>query len=347
MERADCVAVEKAFGEKALGVLRARGLLAKGLKVGRSNDVLLIPVVAKEEALEALKAEGIKAELCVSDFVVRRLATKEEILREIAEVEGLPRLSYHLIGNIVVLNLRSESEVEQARITASLLARHLKGVKAFFGKVGTHEEHRVPRLYHLFGDTSTFTIAREYGLSIAVDVAKAFYNPRLAEEHARVAEEMRDGMSVLDMFTGTGGFCLSVARRIEGEVFCNDLNPYAVALLAVSVALNRRSLRSPVTLLNVDARYLPELLGGEKLDAIIMNLPTRSLDFLDVAMTLLKKGGTVYLYHLGGPTEECERSFLEEELSRRAISLVLEEVREVLEHSPSKSVFRARLRRKA
>lgn len=333
-----CVSVSKLDGQRAINILKKEGNINTSLKIKQAQDMLLIPVFDPTGSLRLLLENGVNARECVDEFVYSPRTTRREILNELREKGGLTRLSYHLIGDIIVINLKGEEEVQEAKLTASVLMSRLRGVRSVYGKLGTFDELRLPRLIHLAGEEATFTIAKEYGIRLAVDISKAFYNPRLSDEHRRVALEMKNGSSVLDMFSGVGGFCLHIATSITGEVHCNDINPVAVSLLSLSVIMNSKRLLSPVYAWNVDARKLPERLNA-KFDVIIMNHPTGSLEFLDAADRLLRPGGTIYLYVLGGKARETTEEAIEGRLSELGLEYETRYQREVLEYSPSKSVL--------
>jgi tRNA (guanine37-N1)-methyltransferase len=332
-----CVAVTRENGQKAIELLKSKDLINRELKVKRAGNEVLIPVINVKESLKVLASSNINARECMDEFTLIAKLTRRELLEKIEEMNGLKRLSYHLIGDILVINLKGPEEAEKARVTASVLMNHFKNIKSVYGKIGTFDEFRIPKLIHLGGEKDTFTIAKEYDLSFAVDIAKVFYNPRLADEHKRVSMEINNGSLVLDMFSGVGGFCIHVATSIKGEVHCNDINPHAVSLLNISIIMNTKKLLSPVYTWNLDARGLPSRLK-RKFDVIIMNHPTGSLDFIDVADSLLKPGGKIYLYILGSKSEDIVKEDVTDKLMEKNLSYSVEYKREVLEHSPSKSV---------
>lgn len=332
-----CVAVSKNHGQRAIELLKSSSLINKELKVKRSENEILIPVLNVEDSIMILNSNGIDARECEEEFPVVVKLTRKELLEKIEEMNGLGRLSYHLIGDILVINLKGPEEEEKARVTASFLMNQLKNIKSVYGKIGTFDEFRLPRLIHLGGEKKTFTIAKEYNLYFAVDIARAFYNPRLADEHRRVALEIKNGSLVLDMFSGVGGFCIHIATSIKGEVHCNDINPYAVSLMNISVIMNSKKLLSPVYTWNLDARELPNRLN-RKFDVVIMNHPTGSLDFLETADSLVKPGGRIYLYVLGPKSDSIMKEEVINKLKEKNLGYTVEYRREVLEYSPSKSV---------
>ena len=81
---------------------------------------------------------------------------------------------------------------------------------------------------------------REFGCQYHVDIAKAYFSPRLSHEHERVASLVQDGEVVVDLFAGVGPFSVLIGKRNPmAKVYAVDLNPDAVELLKVNVRVNR------------------------------------------------------------------------------------------------------------
>lgn len=327
MPRAPCVSVEPESAEKARRILRSAGYLARGLKAARSGGRVLFPVTDPEAAIQLLSSEGVRAEPCYWDFeqAPRGPASPREY--------GLP--GYWLVGDIAVFNPREGVDPERLSKYAEELVR--SGVaRAVWLKAGTHGSYRLPRLIHLAGERRTETMAREYGLRFLVDVARAYFNPRLSFEHRRVAEQVRDGESVLDMFTGVGGFAVHIAHLRKSRVVAVDINPYAAYLAARNAEINR--LAGEVAVVRANARVLPEILEPV-FDRVIMNHPTASLSFAREACNLARPGQVVaiHVYLLAGEPGEAE------EAARGAFKpfcrILGSRVRRVIDHSPRKFIY--------
>jgi tRNA (guanine37-N1)-methyltransferase len=92
------------------------------------------------------------------------------------------------------------------------------------------------------------------------------------------------------MFTGVGPFAITLAKRAL-VVVAADINPAAIHLLIDNLRTNRVQNVLPVL---ADAERLGAL--PWQFDRVIMNLPHSAADFLDVAYTLCRNGGTIHLY---------------------------------------------------
>ena len=90
------------------------------------------------------------------------------------------------------------------------------------------------------GVKNTVTVYTEYGCVYHVDVAKAYFSPRLSTEHNRVASNVKKGETVVDLFAGVGPFAIPIAKKIKNvQVYAIDVNPDAIALLKRNIAVNR------------------------------------------------------------------------------------------------------------
>jgi tRNA (guanine37-N1)-methyltransferase len=149
-------------------------------------------------------------------------------------------------------------------------------------------EFRLREFVHLAGEERTFTVHRENGCAFEVDLAKAYFSPRLSGERSRVVSLVREGERVLDMFSGVGPFAIQVAKHRKVPVTAVELNPDAYRFLVRNVALNRVDrLVEPI---NEDARKVASS-RPKAYDRVIMNHPSASLDFLREALIAAREGG--------------------------------------------------------
>ncbi|MCE4613022.1 MAG: class I SAM-dependent methyltransferase family protein [Desulfurococcales archaeon] len=320
-----CVRVPKSLGEPARRILYRRGELVATLKPRVVGDYVAYPVASAERASSILLSEGIEAEPCRDLF--------EEYRR--ARAGPAPR-GYLVVGDIVLFSGRRE-ELEDLREAARVVMESQPRVKAAFAKVRVEGDYRRPSLVHLAGEKRTWTLHKEHGLRFYVDIAKAYFNPRLAYEHRRVASMASDGERVLDMFSGVGGFSLHIASLARARVLAVDLNPYAAAYAAINVALNRRRLRGEVLVLRADASRLPSILRGG-FTRIIMNHPTASVKYLGHACRLAADGAMAHVYVFSLSWLEARDTVLEA-LEASSCGAEILGVREVLEYSQDTSLY--------
>ncbi len=268
-----CIRVPKKDGEKVRQKLIELGSIDKNLKIKSENRDILIPVLMPVEGYGIEKA----------DF--------EELKKEAspAEILGFSP-AYEQIGDIVIID-RYEPE---AKRVADVLLHQNKIRTVLQAETSISGEYRTRGLSILAGERKTETIYMENGCRYRIDLAKVYFTPRLATERLRVANQVHDGDLVVDMFAGVGPFSILIAKRFpRAHVIAIDKNPDAIHYLKENVKLNKVK---NVEIREGDARE--EIRGLSGADHIVMNLPHSGLEFLDVAMGILKKGGTIHFYSI-------------------------------------------------
>ncbi len=227
-------------------------------------------------------------------------AFKDKLTEE--EVENLPR-AYDLIGDIAVLEIPDELMAYRLEIGEEFLRLH-PNFNTVLGKTSPISGTLRIRDYELLaGVDKTDTIHIEYGCRIAVDLSKAYFSPRLLEEHHRVAQQVKDGEQVIDMFSGVGPFALHIAKRTRANITAVDINPEATELLRKSINLNK--LIGTIVPLTSDIRDYVSEIKPQSIDRVIMNHPSGAFDFIHEACQLLRKNGTMHYYDfIGGENPE-------------------------------------------
>jgi tRNA (guanine37-N1)-methyltransferase len=129
-----------------------------------------------------------------------------------------------------------------------------------------------------------------------LDVAKAYFSPRLSYEHNRVASLVKQGETVIDLFAGVGPFAIQIAKTHEDvKVYAIDVNPDAVEFLKRNIRLNR--VEGKVHPILADAKKVVEERFAGVADRVIMNLPEKAIEFVEAACKALKPdGGIVHFY---------------------------------------------------
>ncbi len=266
-----CIRVQKKFGEEVRQKLIELGVIDKNLKIKSENEDLLIPVVRPMEGYGIEKAgfEALKKE------------------KPPAEILGFSP-AHEQIGDIVIID-RYEPE---AKRVADVLLRQNKVRTVLQAETSISGEYRIRGLSILAGERKTEPIYTENGCRYLIDLAKAYFTPRLATERLRVANQVHDGDLVVDMFAGVGPFSILIAKRFpHARVIAIDKNPDAIRYLEENVKLNKVK---NIEIREGDAKE--EIKGLSDADHIIMNLPHSGLEFLDAALGILKKGGVIHFY---------------------------------------------------
>ena len=215
------------------------------------------------------------------------------------EIELVPR-AYDLIGDIAVLEIPDELSSHRDTIGRVFHEVH-KNFSTILAKKGAISGTTRIREYQcLAGEDKTDTIHIEYGCRLAVDLSKAYFSPRLLEEHNRIAQLVKDNEFVVDMFCGVGPFPIHIARQRNAHIVAIDINPEAIGLLHESMRLNK--LVGTIEPIAGDAKDYSK---NEVADRVIMNHPSGAFDFVSDACRILKSQGVLHYYDfVGGDNPE-------------------------------------------
>jgi tRNA (guanine37-N1)-methyltransferase len=293
------IVVARAKGEEVRRLLMSIGALDYGLRIKVRGNELAIPLSGPlpKEVEERLK-KAYKAVVREEEF--EEVPKRPKTILEWLSDKLPPRLlavvprSWDLIGDIAIVEIPDELSGHERLIAEAILAVH-KNVKSVYMKVGpVSGDFRVRELRLIGGEDKSMTIHREHGALFYVDVKNVYFSPRLATERRRVADQVKDGEVVLDMFSGVGPFAIQIALRRDALVHAVELNPIAYECLKKNIELNK--LRGRVIPHLGDAKEVVERSLLRKFDRVIMNLPEKSLDFIDVALKALRGSGILHVY---------------------------------------------------
>ena len=297
-----CIKVPKTSGEKTLTLLKKFGLADKSLVIQREEEVLFIPLLREPKGLEltVLKTQVPAFTLLTAVFSQKELPpeTLTQALEDKLPKGLLPSVpqAFDIIGNIVVIDIPSQLKPYQNMIAEAILQTQ-KNVTTILAKASDISGvFRVRDYDYIAGGHKTQTVHREFGCQFHVDIAKAYFSPRLSHEHERVAVQVQDAEVVADLFAGVGPFSVLIGKRNpKVTVYAVDLNPDAVELLKVNVRVNK--VEDRVFPLLGDAREITRTRLKEKADRVIMNLPETAIDFVDAACNAIKPGGGIVHFY--------------------------------------------------
>jgi len=305
---------------RGVGESVRRRLLADGVfdirgRVEKDGEFLLFPITEPVyiEGAEVIERDGKRRTLrprSLSDTLGGTLT--EDELRE------LPT-SYNVVGDIAILELGEALMPRRREIGEALLAT-FPAIKVAAVKVEQVQgEYRVPKVQVVAGEARSETMHREHGCVYRLDVAKAYFTPRLGSERMRVVSQIRDTERVLVMFAGVGPYAILAAKKTNAEVTAVELNPDAVRYMRWNVLKNRVN----VNVIEGDVRAVVPTLGH--FDRIIMPLPKLADTFLDVAAAALKPHGIIHYYSFAHNTLEATGYLAETvgALGKRAIILAV------------------------
>ena len=263
------VKIEKKCGQETINKLKSLKLLDNNYKISSDDTYIYIPVTGKPDGYNTVEREALKSSRIEPERV---------------------SFSYDIIGSIAIIKGKS---VDESKYLARFLTER-KNIKTVYLDSGIEGEFRTRNLTLLCGDPVYRTIYHENGIRMNVDVARAYFSPRLASERLRIAKEVRDGENIIDMFAGIGPFSILIAKNKLCNIIAIDKNPAAIELLNKNIGLNR--IRGHITAIAGDSGILVS--GYSGFDRIIMNLPHDSIKFLPVAIDAIVPGGLINYYEI-------------------------------------------------
>ncbi|MCW4001607.1 MAG: class I SAM-dependent methyltransferase family protein [Candidatus Bathyarchaeota archaeon] len=301
MSETPSLKVPKALGEKAIRLARRLTIFNLNLKVQQVEDYLCIPLVRKPHPQEFRKFEKSLPEFEISAFEFEH-AKRPVILVEVLKDKIPPHLlvsvphAIDFVGDIAVVNIPPELADHKKDLGEAILNTH-KRVDTVLAKSSAVEGvYRLRKFEVIAGVEKTGTIHREHGCVYHVDLARTYFSPRLSHEHDRVASQTKADETIVDMFTGVGPFSILIAKRHENaKVYAIDVNPDALEFLERNVAVN-----------HVEKRVVPILGGARQVvkkrlvgvaDRVIMNLPEKAIEYVDVGCATLKSRGGIMHYY--------------------------------------------------
>jgi len=339
--KSKCIKVCSSECSKVLKILRSAEFIRTDLKLKKNKEFVKIPLTRASSSELSNLLQDIEWELCEDEFEeISRCLTYKDLLKGILPedvVNRLPR-SYFIIGDIAVIHLPHEL-LPYGRVVADAIMKVAKNVKVVYATRGIVGDYRLMDLIHLGGEDRSWTIHKEYGVRIYVDVKKAYYNPSLSEEHRRVATKVSNDEVIIDLFAGVGPFALHILTLRRCRVYVVDLNPSAIMCFLKSIELNRKKLKGEFVAIVGDALRLIELIKNNCIDRIIMNLPHKAVEYIPKVLSKVKVGGVLHVYCIAR-----NRNELVEEVMRYSRGKVrVEEVVKVLDYAPFKYIYRADL----
>ena len=307
------IKVPKIKGEKTLILTNKLGLHSKELEIQKNTHSLYIPLKRQpsETELATLKKQVPDFQLATRTFSERKQQAKTlaELLSNQLRPNLLDKLPRALdtIGHIAIIEIPRELKGHASLIGEALLKTH-KNMRTVLAKAGAVSgTHRLRELSVIAGEHRTDTVHKEHGCKYYVDVAKAYFSPRLSQEHNRVASLVQNGETVVDLFAGVGPFSVLIAKGNQTvKVYAVDINPDAVELLKRNIMLNRVDNRVFPVLCDARQAVESKLFGGA--DRVIMNLPEKAIEFVDAACNAIKPaGGIVHFYGFSRLPDSIEK----------------------------------------
>ncbi len=290
-EKAIGVRVIQSDAESVRRFLLHEGVLRTDLVVKREGEFVIFPVTRFLEVdLDCVVAEF--------EFLSRRgrIVSYKNLVDIPHDLMGFLPTSFDVVGSIIMLKLPNELMGFKREIGAALLQAHPQYATVCLVDP-VQGEFRVRDVEVIAGVRSTETVHREFGLFFKVDVGKVYFSPRLASERRRVANLVKRGEVVVDMFSGVGPFVVMIARyAFPKRVYAIDKNKDAARFAVWNVVHNK--VQDCVKVVWADAGDISNILGGVRGDRVIMNLPFGGFDFVSNVFSIANNRCVVHYYEV-------------------------------------------------
>ena len=299
MTRERALVVDRQRGEAARRALVEAGALRTDLSIRREGDLLAFPL---RDDVPVPPGWGEVASREFEPRVDEGAAEFRDLLDWPEAERALVPRAFDVVGDIVLVRLPPELEGRRFEVGEALLG-FVPGARLVGRDRGVRGPDRRRDVERIAGTGSWRTRHRENGLELDVDVEAAYFSPRLAREHARVADEVRPGETVYDLCCGVGPFAVTIARDGRARsVTAVDANPEAIALLRATLA--RYPFGKAVT--PVEARVEEFVASAAPADRIVLNLPREGIKYAALVAPLLAPGGSLHYYEVV-PRDEVAR----------------------------------------
>ncbi|MGQ9565176.1 MAG: class I SAM-dependent methyltransferase [Candidatus Bathyarchaeales archaeon] len=333
MPTSPCIKIHKPMGEKTVALLKQLNLFNRELKIEQKNNSLYIPLSRKPTVneLKKLRKTLETVEVAVHDFNAKKLQPKTFV--DLLEKEMPPHLSSSLpravdfVGDIAIIEVHTELSEYKKKIGQAIMATN-KRVRTVLAKTSPIKGvHRTREFEPIAGEAKTATVHKENGCVFYVDLFKAYFSPRLSNEHARIANMVNEGEIVIDMFSGVGPFAIQIAKQHKNvHVYAVDVNPEAIELLNRNIAANR--VADKVTAILGDVRQVVHDRLNGNADRVLMNLPEKAIEYVDAACRAIKPtGGIIHYYEFANArtskTSELRLIEAVEKTKRRVAKVLL------------------------
>src|SRR2546428_5028288 len=229
------MAVPRERGEEVRRRLVALGVLQKHLRIIQEGDRVFLPTTERLDI-------GFPTEQREFDEGFVAVRSYKDVVDVPEPLRRFLPSAFDVIGDIAVVKIPEELQPYREQIGHAIL-RWNPNLRVAVQDRGVKGERRVRSIEVIAGERRTTTVHREHGLRYRVDLANAYFSPRLASERKRIADLVHAGEVVADPFAGVGPYAILIATRRRPEVVhASDANPAAVALLPAHVAANHANL---------------------------------------------------------------------------------------------------------
>ena len=201
-----------------------------------------------------------------------------------------------IIGDIAVIRKPPDIDLEDMKAIGEEILKEIPYVKSVWCAVSEVKgTYRLRNYVHLAGEHRSETVYVEHGCKFKLDITKVYISPALNYEHKRIAEMVKPGEIIVNMFAGIGIFSIVIARKVSPvKVYSIDINPYAYRYMVENVRINKVE-NYVIPLLGDAAEVIVEKLISVA-DRVLMPLPELAISYLKYAVLSLRSKGFLHTY---------------------------------------------------
>ena len=218
--------------------------------------------------------------------------------------------SFDIIGDIAIIKI-PDSLLIKKKIIGGILLSHIPNLKSIFlQNTAVKGEYRLRGLELISGEEKYLTIYKEYGCKFFINVANSYFSPRLSTERYRISNIVSEHETIINMFAGIGTFSIIIAKKTPLIIYNIDSNLDAYILSCINTKLNK--VQSRIISLHGDVQNI--LLSQkftDKADRILMPLPERAFEYIDISINCLKPNGG-YLHFFSHIKSETKQNVISE-----------------------------------
>jgi tRNA wybutosine-synthesizing protein 2 len=213
------------------------------------------------------------------------------------ELSLLPR-GFQIIGTNVIIRLNEDILDKKILIGATYLKLlpRIKGVYLNSGRIeGRFREPE--KIEFVTGINNPEVIHKEHNVKYKFDLTKIMFSKGNINERKYLAQLVKKGEVIVDMFAGIGYFSLPIAKNAQpAKIYSIELNPLSYRYLVENVKLNK--LEEIIVPIQGNCKEkVPELYNsGIRADRVIMGVFPAPKDYILEGLLLLKDSGTIYHY---------------------------------------------------
>lgn len=224
--------------------------------------------------------------------ILKKLLKNVLLDSEVSEVYS----SFDIIGDIAIIKI-PDSLLQRRKTIGDILLSNIPNLKTIFlQNTAVNGEYRLRGLELISGEDKYVTIYKEHGCRFFVNVASSYFSPRLSTERYRISNLVSPNETILNIFAGIGTFSIIIAKKVPVLIYNIDSNLDAYILSSINSKLN--NVQNRVISIHGNARDV--LLSDEffeKADRILMPLPEKAFEYVDVSVNCLKpSGGYIHFF---------------------------------------------------